>query len=174
MIAVGRYRATRLRGSRLAWRVGGSGKRGCSRGRPMEEMKFRAGWTWPWGPPFIVSFHFISLRLFFFSFSRPSVCFSRSLTEILFLFFKVISVSLLILCMSFTVTRKQSTLDLIVFYSPGMVVARPYVLVHRVRLILRGGPRDGRDDRSIRRASASTGAAGGCARRRLANSSATA
>ncbi|KLO06770.1 hypothetical protein SCHPADRAFT_837571 [Schizopora paradoxa] len=22
--------------------------------RPLEEMKFRAGWTWPWGPPFVV------------------------------------------------------------------------------------------------------------------------
>lgn len=23
-------------------------------GRPLEEMKFRAAWTWPWGPPFVV------------------------------------------------------------------------------------------------------------------------
>ncbi|ETW81683.1 amino acid transporter [Heterobasidion irregulare TC 32-1] len=23
-------------------------------GRPLEEMKFRVGWTWPWGPPFII------------------------------------------------------------------------------------------------------------------------
>lgn len=23
-------------------------------GRPLAEMKFRAGWTWPWGPPFVV------------------------------------------------------------------------------------------------------------------------
>jgi amino acid transporter, AAT family len=23
-------------------------------GRPLEEMKFRASWTWPWGPPFVV------------------------------------------------------------------------------------------------------------------------
>lgn len=23
-------------------------------GRPLEEMKFRSGWTWPWGPPFVV------------------------------------------------------------------------------------------------------------------------
>ncbi|KAH9920102.1 amino acid permease/ SLC12A domain-containing protein [Fomitopsis serialis] len=23
-------------------------------GRSIEEMKFRAGWTWPWGPPFVV------------------------------------------------------------------------------------------------------------------------
>jgi len=23
-------------------------------GRSLEEMKFRAGWTWPWGPPFVV------------------------------------------------------------------------------------------------------------------------
>ncbi|KZT08438.1 uncharacterized protein LAESUDRAFT_723957 [Laetiporus sulphureus 93-53] len=24
-------------------------------GRPIDEMKFRASWTWPWGPPFVVS-----------------------------------------------------------------------------------------------------------------------
>ncbi|PFH52077.1 hypothetical protein AMATHDRAFT_140970 [Amanita thiersii Skay4041] len=24
-------------------------------GRPLEELKFRAAWTWPWGPPFVVS-----------------------------------------------------------------------------------------------------------------------
>lgn len=24
-------------------------------GRPLSEMKFRAGWTWPWGPYFVVS-----------------------------------------------------------------------------------------------------------------------
>ncbi|KAI0061399.1 hypothetical protein BV25DRAFT_751208 [Artomyces pyxidatus] len=23
-------------------------------GRPLEEMKFRAAWTWPWGPPFVI------------------------------------------------------------------------------------------------------------------------
>jgi amino acid permease len=23
-------------------------------GRPLEELKFRAGWTWPWGPPFVI------------------------------------------------------------------------------------------------------------------------
>ena len=23
-------------------------------GRPLSEMKFRASWTWPWGPPFVV------------------------------------------------------------------------------------------------------------------------
>ncbi|KII94587.1 hypothetical protein PLICRDRAFT_97452 [Plicaturopsis crispa FD-325 SS-3] len=23
-------------------------------GRPLSELKFRAGWTWPWGPPFVV------------------------------------------------------------------------------------------------------------------------
>ncbi|TFK44471.1 amino acid permease-domain-containing protein [Crucibulum laeve] len=23
-------------------------------GRPLEELKFRAAWTWPWGPPFVV------------------------------------------------------------------------------------------------------------------------
>ncbi|OBZ67136.1 putative amino-acid permease PB1C11.02 [Grifola frondosa] len=23
-------------------------------GRPIYEMKFRAGWTWPWGPPFVI------------------------------------------------------------------------------------------------------------------------
>ncbi|THH09765.1 hypothetical protein EW145_g1790 [Phellinidium pouzarii] len=22
--------------------------------RPLDEMKFRAGWTWPWGPPFVI------------------------------------------------------------------------------------------------------------------------
>lgn len=22
--------------------------------RPLEELKFRAGWTWPWGPPFVI------------------------------------------------------------------------------------------------------------------------
>jgi len=24
-------------------------------GRPLDELKFRASWTWPWGPPFVVS-----------------------------------------------------------------------------------------------------------------------
>jgi hypothetical protein len=23
-------------------------------GRPIDEMKFRASWTWPWGPAFVV------------------------------------------------------------------------------------------------------------------------
>lgn len=23
--------------------------------RPLQEMKFRASWTWPWGPQFVVS-----------------------------------------------------------------------------------------------------------------------
>jgi len=23
-------------------------------GRPLEELKFRAAWTWPWGPPFVI------------------------------------------------------------------------------------------------------------------------
>ena len=23
--------------------------------RPLDELKFRASWTWPWGPPFVVS-----------------------------------------------------------------------------------------------------------------------
>lgn len=23
--------------------------------RPMDELKFCASWTWPWGPPFVVS-----------------------------------------------------------------------------------------------------------------------
>ncbi|TFY68382.1 hypothetical protein EVG20_g3571 [Dentipellis fragilis] len=26
----------------------------AQQGRPLEEMKFRAGWTWGWGPPFVV------------------------------------------------------------------------------------------------------------------------
>lgn len=26
-----------------------------AQGRPIEELKFRAGWTWPWGPYFVVS-----------------------------------------------------------------------------------------------------------------------
>jgi AAT family amino acid transporter len=25
-----------------------------AQGRPLKEMKFRANWTWPWGPPFVV------------------------------------------------------------------------------------------------------------------------
>ena len=25
-------------------------------GRSMDEMKFKAAWTWPWGPPFVVCF----------------------------------------------------------------------------------------------------------------------
>ncbi|EJC99889.1 uncharacterized protein FOMMEDRAFT_142721 [Fomitiporia mediterranea MF3/22] len=25
-----------------------------AQGRPLSEMKYRAGWTWPWGPPFVV------------------------------------------------------------------------------------------------------------------------
>jgi len=25
-----------------------------AQGRSMDEMKFKAGWTWPWGPPFVV------------------------------------------------------------------------------------------------------------------------
>ncbi|KAI0322347.1 amino acid permease/ SLC12A domain-containing protein [Amylostereum chailletii] len=25
-----------------------------SQGRPLSEMKFRAAWTWPWGPPFVI------------------------------------------------------------------------------------------------------------------------
>jgi len=24
-------------------------------GRSLDELKYRAGWTWPWGPPFVVS-----------------------------------------------------------------------------------------------------------------------
>jgi hypothetical protein len=24
-------------------------------GRPLDELKFRSSWTWPWGPPFVVS-----------------------------------------------------------------------------------------------------------------------
>jgi len=31
---------------RTAWKV---------QGRPLSEMKFRARWTWPWGPPFVVA-----------------------------------------------------------------------------------------------------------------------
>jgi len=26
-----------------------------TQGRPLSEMKFRAGWTWPWGPPFVIT-----------------------------------------------------------------------------------------------------------------------
>jgi amino acid permease len=25
-----------------------------AQGRSVDEMKFRASWTWPWGPPFVV------------------------------------------------------------------------------------------------------------------------
>ncbi|KAG1765768.1 amino acid permease-domain-containing protein [Suillus occidentalis] len=33
--------------------VGDSGKRGFRQGRSLDEMKFRASWTWPWGPYFV-------------------------------------------------------------------------------------------------------------------------
>ncbi|KAH9940503.1 amino acid permease/ SLC12A domain-containing protein [Epithele typhae] len=32
-------------------------------GRPLYEMKFVAGWTWPWGPPFVVSLLIIHIWL---------------------------------------------------------------------------------------------------------------
>lgn len=25
-----------------------------AQGRDIKEMKYRAGWTWPWGPPFVI------------------------------------------------------------------------------------------------------------------------
>jgi AAT family amino acid transporter len=34
-----------------SWRFRAAWK---TQGRPLSEMKFRAGWTWPWGPPFVV------------------------------------------------------------------------------------------------------------------------
>ncbi|KAI0276500.1 amino acid permease-domain-containing protein [Russula aff. rugulosa BPL654] len=34
-----------------SWRFRAAWK---TQGRPLSEMKFRAGWTWPWGPPFVI------------------------------------------------------------------------------------------------------------------------
>jgi hypothetical protein len=34
-----------------SWRFRAAWK---TQGRPLSEMKFRARWTWPWGPPFVV------------------------------------------------------------------------------------------------------------------------
>jgi amino acid permease len=47
-------------------------------GRPLDELKFRASWTWPWGPPFVVSF------------SRTNYSYLNSVIQ-------VVSVSLLVL-----------------------------------------------------------------------------
>ncbi|KAI0246728.1 amino acid permease-domain-containing protein [Lactifluus subvellereus] len=35
-----------------SWRFRAAWKR---QGRPLSEMKFRARWTWPWGPPFVIT-----------------------------------------------------------------------------------------------------------------------
>jgi AAT family amino acid transporter len=43
-----------------SWRFRAAWKR---QGRPLSEMKFRARWTWPWGPPFVVRVTPLSPRL---------------------------------------------------------------------------------------------------------------
>ena len=45
-----------------------------AQGRPLSEMKFRASWTWPWGPPFVVwRHHFTSPRLLSLAFRLQMV-----------------------------------------------------------------------------------------------------